>query len=208
MRILRCHALVRRNEGREPAAVRHAQKFVVTQRAAVVKNGGLNRNARELLLKWPAEARRHTDVEENLHPRASGRGSAVWVAGCGGANGRRASTQDRSRSPAINLEVAQELVQGDAVLDPVEELLDRQTRAAETGHTAHARRINPNRVFKPHGTIRACFGKRLHRRARVHSNQRQAEYAWERRRSMNRAAHSPSAVASRSEAWRKSSMNS
>ena len=96
----------------------------------------------------------------------SGGGGTVGIAGCGGADGRRSGAEDGGGRPAIDLEVLQELVQRNAVLDPVEELLDGKARAAETGHTAHARGINPNRFFKLHGTIRVCFGKRLHGRSR------------------------------------------
>ena len=95
-----------------------------------------------------------------------GAGGAVGIAGCGGTDGRRPGTKDGSGRPTIDLEVLQELVQRNAVLDPVEKLLDGKARPAETGHTAHARGINPNGFLELHGTIRACFGKRLHGRSR------------------------------------------
>ena len=54
----------------------------------VAENGGLDHHAAELPLEWLAQARRHTDVKENLHARESGEGGAVGIAGCGGADGR------------------------------------------------------------------------------------------------------------------------
>ncbi len=101
-----------------------------------------------------------------VHAWGSGAGGAVGIAGCGGTDGRRPGTKDGSGCPAIDLEVLQELVQRNAVLDPVEKLLDRKARPAETGHAAHARGIDPNGFLKLHGTIRVCSGKRLHGRSR------------------------------------------
>ena len=164
MRLFLRHALVGGNESREAAALRHGQEFVVAERTPVVENGGLDHHTAELPLEWLAQARRHTDVKENLHARGSGEGGAVGIAGCGGADGHRSGTQDGGDRPGIDLKVALELVHGNSVLDPVEELLDGKARTAETGHTAHASGIDPNRFFKRHGTIRACFGKRLHGR--------------------------------------------
>ena len=116
----------------------------------------------------------------------SGAGGAVGIAGCGGADGRRPSTKDGSGRPAIDLEVLQELVQRNSVLDPVEKLLDGKARPAETGHTAHARGINPNGFLKLHGTIRICSGKRLHGRSRhVRCEPTLRGYAWGCLRSTN-----------------------
>ena len=167
MRVLHRHALVRGYESREAAARRYGQEFVVAERTPVVKNGGFDDDTAELLLEWMAQARRHTDVKENLHARVSGGGDAVGIASCGGADRRGSGTQDGGDRPGIDPKVAQELVHRNAVLDPVEELLDRKARTSETGHTTHARGIDPNRFFKRHGTIRTCFGKRLHGRSRV-----------------------------------------
>lgn len=158
------HPLARGYGGCEAAALRHGQEFVVAERTPVVNNGGFDDDTAELLMEWMAQARRHTDVKENLHARVSGGGGAVGIAGCDGADGRRSGTQDGGDRPGIDLKVAQELVHRNAVLDPVEELLDGKARTAETGHTAHACGIDPNRFFKRHGTIRACSGKRLHGR--------------------------------------------
>ena len=122
-----------------------------------MENGGFDRDTAELPLERLAHAGRHADVKENLHTRASGRGGTVGIAGCGGADGRRSGTQDRGGRPAIDLKVAQELVQRDAVLNPVEELLDGKARTAKTGRTAHACGIDPNGFCKLHGRIGA-FG--------------------------------------------------
>ena len=46
------HALVGGNEGREAAALRHGQEFVVAERTPVVEDGGLDHDAAELLLEW------------------------------------------------------------------------------------------------------------------------------------------------------------
>ena len=167
MRLFHRHALVRGHEGREAAVLRYGQKFVVAERTPVVKNGGFDDDTAEPLLEWMAQARRHTDVKENLHARVSGGGDAVGIPSCGGADRRGSSTQNGCDRPGIDLKVAQELVHRNAVLDPVEELLDGKARTSETGHTAHACGIDPNRFFKRHGTIRACFGRRLHGRSRV-----------------------------------------
>ena len=145
------------------------QELVVAKQAPVVENGGLNHGTAELLLEWLTQARRHTDVKKNLHARVSGSegGGAVGIAGCGGADGDRSGPQDGGDRPGIDLKVALELVHRNAVLDPVEELLDGKARTAETRHTTHACRIDPNRFFKLHGPLRACFGKRLHGRNRA-----------------------------------------
>ena len=88
------------------------------------------------------------------------------ASGGGSADGRRSRTQDGGDRPGIDLKVAQELIQGDAVLNPVEELLDGKARTAETGHTAHACGIDPYGFCKLHGRISASF-KCLHGRSGV-----------------------------------------
>ena len=54
MRLYLRHALVSGYEGREAAALRHGQEFVVAERAPVVENGGLDPDTAELLLEWLA----------------------------------------------------------------------------------------------------------------------------------------------------------
>ena len=169
-RLFRDHTLVGGYEGREAVARSRGQEFVVAERPPVVEFGGLDRDTAELLPQWLTQARRYADVKENLHAWGSGGGSAVGIAGCGGADGRRSGTQDGGGRPAIDLKLAQELVQGDAVLNPVKELLDGKARTAKTGHAAHARGIDPYGFCKRHGTIGA-FGKRLHGRSCARSNQ-------------------------------------
>ena len=160
------HALVSGYEGREAAVLRCGQEFVVGERTPVVGNCRFDHDTAELLLEWLAQAWRHADIKQNLHAQASGGGSAVGIAGCGSANGRRSGTQDGGGCPAVDLKVAQELLQGDAVLNPVEELLDGKACAAKTGHTAHACGIDPYGFCKLHGRISA-LDKRLHGRSSV-----------------------------------------
>ena len=170
MRLFRRHALVSGYEGREAGALGCGQEFVVAERAPVVELGGFDCAAAELLSEWLAQARRYADVKEYLHAGRSGGGSAVGIAGCGGADGRCSGTQDRGGRPAIDLKLAQKLVQRDAVLNPVKELLDGKARTTKTGHTAHARGIDPYGFGKRHGMIRA-FGKRRHGCSCTRSNQ-------------------------------------
>ena len=151
MRLFRRHTLVSGYEGRETFAFRPGQEFVVAERAPVVEIGGFDHDTAELL----PQARRHADIKQNLHAQASRGGIAVGIAGRGSTDGRRSDTQDGGSRPAIDLKIAQELIQGDAVLNPVEELLDGEARTAETGHTAHACGIDPYGFCKLHGRIRA-----------------------------------------------------
>ena len=111
MRLFRRHALVSGYEGREAGALGCGQEFVVAERAPVVELGGFDCAAAELFPEWLAQTRRYADVKEYLHAGRSGGGSAVGIAGCGGADGRCSGTQDRGGRPAIDLELAQELVQ-------------------------------------------------------------------------------------------------
>ena len=118
--LFRRHALVSGNQSREAGALRYGQEFAVRERAPVVVDRGLDRDTAKLLLERLAQAWRHPDIKQNLHARESGASGAVGIAGCGGADGRRSGAQDGGGRPAINLEVLQELVQRNAVLDPVE----------------------------------------------------------------------------------------
>ena len=155
VRLFRRHTFVCGDESSEAAAFGCGQEFVVAERTPVVEFGRFDRDNAELLPEWATEARRYADVKEYLHAGASGGGSAVGIAGGGGADGRCSGTQDGGGRPAIDLKLAQELVQRDAVLDPVRELLDGQARTAKTGHAAHARGLDPYGFCQRHGTISA-----------------------------------------------------
>ena len=54
MRLFRRHALISGYEGREAAALRHGQEFVIAERTPVVEFGGLDRNTAELPPEWLA----------------------------------------------------------------------------------------------------------------------------------------------------------
>ena len=77
-------------------------------------------------------------------------GGAVGILVRGRTDGFGAGAQNSCGSPGIDLEVAEELVQRHAVFEPVEQLPDGQVRAPETGNAAHARRIDPYRLFQRH----------------------------------------------------------
>ena len=127
-----------------------------------MEDGTLNGSTVQQFLEREPQAWRYPDVEEDLRSIRSGSGGAVGVSNGGGTDGGGTRAQDGGGRSGVDLEVADELVQRDAVLEPIEYLPHGQARSPETGNSAHARGIEPDRFLKRHGPILSALGERLH----------------------------------------------
>lgn len=136
-------------------------QFGVAEGAPLVKDGALDGYTVEQLLEREPQAWRYPDVQKDLHSILSNSGGAVGVSNGSSANSASTRTQDCGCRSRVNPEVADELVQGDTVLQPIEQLLNGQARSPEARNSAHARGIAPDRFLKRHGPVPAAFGKCL-----------------------------------------------
>lgn len=130
---------------------------VLTQGVPLVERGGFHRGTFEPILERAPQARRDRNVEEDLQAPESGAFGTAGTSGGGVANRAGARPQDGLRRPGVDPEVADELVQRYSVLEPVEELLHRQACAPEAEGAAHARGIQPDRLFERHRRRRYRF---------------------------------------------------
>ena len=70
--------------------------------------------------------------------------------------------EDGSRCPGVELEIPVELVEGRAVGEPVEQLLDGQARTAEAGGSAHSTRVDSDDLLQRHRWLSLGFRERFH----------------------------------------------
>ena len=72
------------------------------------------------------------------------------VARCCPFHGSAAEAEDGGGRSRIDVEVADEVIEGHAIRKPVEQLLHRQTSAPEAGRSTHSTRIDPDRFLQRH----------------------------------------------------------
>ena len=144
---------------------RPGEQFAVAERTPLVEHGSLDGYVVEGGLEGKPEARRYPDIGKDLHSEwlRSGLFGAGGVLYCRRLHGCATDAEDRCGRPWVDFEIADEVVERYAISEPVEQLLDGQTRAAEARRSAHSTLVDPHGLFQGHCLAGPGFCARLHR---------------------------------------------